>query len=988
MRDRMFAARFGLLIGLLALAACHDAPRKNPFDPELTPGVELSVALDDIAGTVRLTWTPYEGEMPFAEYRVLRNETERTRVETLAVVDEANITSFVDTSLVPNTAYDFRVLVVNSSGYETSSEGVAVEGYEVRPVSLLSWKVDSQQGAVELAWSRYRSGRFEGYRIERRRADEADFSIIAQVSAVGDTIYRDGDLEASLGYFYRIGVAAGGIALESNVSDRMSFGLQNVQIEEVLLDESTGVVYLFWTEYSGPHFQGYRVERRRADEIDFATVGRVENMEEVGFTDGDLEPDVSYAYRIVLEAGDRELVSNIVGPVRYSLSGAELLPVEIDPQAGVVGLRWSRYAGPHFQMYQVRRREVGTVEEVVLGEGTSLADTSFVDRDALANVTYVYTVGVLAADREIVSNSRESRLVLPPVRILTAEFSSVTATATIEWSAYTGPRFRAYQIIRRTEGALPEMVAEIADRAVTSLVDDGLNGNTQYFYKVVVLTERDEEVESGEESGIFHEWLASWPLEVEDGEFVRLYEEPDDRILALISGPHQIRRLLFDVQGTLLDEQVVMRFVKPIQPQTVASIRAEDGRRLLSLELEGRLLILELEENGLPVFDRISLGEFPQPFGEFEKIVSGEIGLVLTSPGEASFDNVTVSIGEQVVLKEDFTTGKPDGWNIWTNAARFDNGSVIFKTTNSFSAHYPVFGVKRDSSWQDFRLEADVVSHGASAGIRIGSPSIRRFSRFALTLDPQTQQVVLLWDFSPTRDSGAQARIDTFEVPLQIHEGIPYRLSLEMVDGQLEAWVRSPVVVWSGIQSENLSSRSSLVTVGDIFVFTVGELPYEISPDGTVHKKGPEFEAPVSEVRVWDDSQLNQWIGVCLPQLSHIRFGTTGVGSRGRLQWSPFDHYAGLGVGSGPGELLLPISFDVGHNQYIIVLDAGNSRLQIFDAAGQYLTQWGRKGEDDGEFNFGKGFWDEDLAGSVLVDRHGYIYVAEPHGKRIQKFSP
>jgi len=113
----MFAIGFGwYLFGLLLLTACHDATRKNPFDPQLTPPVELSVALDDTAGTATLTWMPYAGEQPFAEYRVLRNVTESTRVDTLAVIDEVEQTAFVDSTLAPNTAYEYRVTVVNAGG--------------------------------------------------------------------------------------------------------------------------------------------------------------------------------------------------------------------------------------------------------------------------------------------------------------------------------------------------------------------------------------------------------------------------------------------------------------------------------------------------------------------------------------------------------------------------------------------------------------------------------------------------------------------------------------------------------------------------------------------------------------------------------------------------------------------------------------------------------------------------------------------------------
>jgi len=66
---------WGCWVGLLGvlLVSCHDAPRENPFDPVLTPGVELQVTLDDTAGIATVNWTRYAGNQSFAEYRVLRN---------------------------------------------------------------------------------------------------------------------------------------------------------------------------------------------------------------------------------------------------------------------------------------------------------------------------------------------------------------------------------------------------------------------------------------------------------------------------------------------------------------------------------------------------------------------------------------------------------------------------------------------------------------------------------------------------------------------------------------------------------------------------------------------------------------------------------------------------------------------------------------------------------------------------------------------------
>ena len=68
------------IVPLLALLACsHEASRENPLDPSRSPGVELSVALDDSTGAARLTWTAYAGEEPLAAYWVLRREAELAR---------------------------------------------------------------------------------------------------------------------------------------------------------------------------------------------------------------------------------------------------------------------------------------------------------------------------------------------------------------------------------------------------------------------------------------------------------------------------------------------------------------------------------------------------------------------------------------------------------------------------------------------------------------------------------------------------------------------------------------------------------------------------------------------------------------------------------------------------------------------------------------------------------------------------------------------
>ncbi|NKB70769.1 MAG: hypothetical protein GKR89_27175 [Candidatus Latescibacteria bacterium] len=94
-----------LLLGLLALgllAACHDAGRKNPFDPALTPPVQLQVALDRTAGGAALSWTPYTGDRSFAAYWILRSVQGMVAQDTIRIADPAQ-TTYLDTAIKPDT---------------------------------------------------------------------------------------------------------------------------------------------------------------------------------------------------------------------------------------------------------------------------------------------------------------------------------------------------------------------------------------------------------------------------------------------------------------------------------------------------------------------------------------------------------------------------------------------------------------------------------------------------------------------------------------------------------------------------------------------------------------------------------------------------------------------------------------------------------------------------------------------------------------------
>ena len=171
---RMYALRSGwCLIGLLLLAACHDAPRKNPFDPALTPEVEVTRrALDEKEGTVFLEWTQYSGAQPFKEYRILRKVQGFEAVDTVAFISEVEQTHFTDTDIEPDMDYLYRVAVVNQWGFAVESPEVSVGSFGVNGVDLLETRSDDVRGSISLRWERYAGPDFENYEVWRRSSGQ------------------------------------------------------------------------------------------------------------------------------------------------------------------------------------------------------------------------------------------------------------------------------------------------------------------------------------------------------------------------------------------------------------------------------------------------------------------------------------------------------------------------------------------------------------------------------------------------------------------------------------------------------------------------------------------------------------------------------------------------------------------------------------------------------------------------------------------------
>ncbi len=758
---------------LILLAGCgHDAKRENPLDPQLTPPVTLTASLNDTTGAVTLSWTPYAGDEPFAAYWVLRKARGLEAVDTLASLADETQSTFVDTSLAPDTPVEYRVSIVNTSGLEAPSRERSVTGFSVNAVSLLT-----------------------------------------------------------------------------------------------------------------PQTQ---------------------------------------------------------------------------PDEGTITLQWSTYRDPDFVSYTLLRREVGDDDEESLGTLTSRNDTAFVDRTALHNINYQYSVVVSAAGQTLRGTTAEARLILPGVQLLAPIFDSATASAALTWTPYVGPGFRAYEVRRRT-GVLARVTVEvIEDIADTSTVDDSLLGNTDYIYDIVVQTDRGEQINSVEMSGGIHQFLASWAITSSTRRpFVRLYSQDTGVTAVLVDNPAgdgRVQVIRYDAQGQVVEHWNIV--------EASGLFRAVGASQhfALATDEEGRSLAVFDRDVGtfeIRSFDQVKLTTDPmiEPFpdallGQLE----GEYGTVLSEivllPSRFSdvFSDVAVLRGEEILFRDDFA-----GWPVlfgesyeWAGWELQDAGIVENPGRNFLGGSEGGTARRADETWQgDFRLEADVMGSSVSGpskpAIQIGGDT---YSRFVLGLDIFGQEITLDWYFTPPDSSALETRHERFTAPMVLMGEVPYRLALEMTNGRPRAWVQSFVRGPAPAEVGAIAAAS----LGDGLAVTVDDEAFFIR-DRVVSQAAAPLPGWVGEIRVWE-GRRGQEIGICLPATSLIQTGTIPDGTAD--EWPLLlTRDIGPAIGGQEGLLSYPVSFDVGPDGRFYVLDAGSSRVLVFDRTRRFLTKWGSRGDGDGEFDLG-----------------------------------
>ncbi len=227
----------------------------------------------------------------------------------------------------------------------------------------------------------------------------------------------------------------------------------------------------------------------------------------------------------------------------------------------------------------------------------------------------------------------------------------------------------------------------------------------------------------------------------------------------------------------------------------------------------------------------------------------------------------------------------------------------------------------------------------------------------------------------------------------------PFRVRLGVQEGDLivDAPANRLTPVWEENPQEAYPWVSVVTVDGQHLVALGNQVQVTTSRGSTV----PVFtddaiDAAISDIGTWESAEGNEAsptfrpTAICAPDQHQVFLGGLQSGRVPSFVVQDGRRLVGLStaLGSGKGNLLFPLSATGSPDGRVYVLDAGNSRIQVFTETGEYLTQWGTRGSAPGEFDFGEGLKGTDYAGSIAVDDDGFIYVWDAGNRRIQKYAP
>lgn len=481
---------FILVIGLsiLFLSSCSERDPLNPYDPEVEASF-ATVILREVfvleMHKIELSWSA--GSKYYTKYLIERAE-ENSAFSQIAQVPN-NTLSFVDTLVNNETSYSYRILgMADELCGEYSNIRTANISLDLFSLFNILAIDDSH---IKLEWDYANRDIFSfqnhanfGISIERK-TDDINFEEIARVSA--DTrIFTDSKLSSDKMYTYRLRYY-----LNQSFSDYVtSDTIHTVAIQppnslslEIITENSMKISWLDNCTFE----TGFRIESK-TEETDFEIVAEI-GENNTNYLISDLNYNETYFFRIFAFTDyNNSDYSEIVSTKIELQPPTNLTSNLISDQE--IQLLWIDNC--HFETgYIIERHDSGSQ---FLPIATLQANSqSFLDETIIYGLEYTYRV--IANSQNFESDiSNETNQLVEIFAPSNLESIAVNSSILLTWNDNTNIE-KNYVIERRNNESDFEQIS-ILDSNSNSFVDENIETNILYFYRVKAVTENNESIYS------------------------------------------------------------------------------------------------------------------------------------------------------------------------------------------------------------------------------------------------------------------------------------------------------------------------------------------------------------------------------------------------------------------------------------------------------------------------------------------------------------
>ena len=479
----------------------------------------LMAVASDSTIEINLSWqAPADtGDSAITGYRIERSQGDGSGTFDIVEASHAS-TSYtdMDSSLLANTQYSYRVSAINDQGTGIASEiaSATTLSAPLAPTGLMAVASDSTI-EISLSWQAptgIGSTAITGYQIERSQGDGSGTFDIVEASHP-DTSYTDMDssLLANTQYSYRVSAindAGTGVASEI-ASATVSLPPAAPTGLMAVASDSTIEISLSWqapADIGSTAITGYQIERSQGDGS--GTFDIVEaSHPSTSYTDMDssLLASTQYSYRVsAINDGGTGVASDIESATTVAVLAPSGLTITHTRTGNTITLNWALTSdGGEAVTYRLQRSRETAGSDRLIRENTILlpaADdsvTMYVDTDTVSTRNYIYGImasnsaGAVAAATQTRGDFSLATVPSAPLNLMLDGVTATTVSLVWEEPADDGVSGRAnallaYQI-ERAEGLSEGVFMAFplhTDTETAAYTDTTALAGTTYRYRV------------------------------------------------------------------------------------------------------------------------------------------------------------------------------------------------------------------------------------------------------------------------------------------------------------------------------------------------------------------------------------------------------------------------------------------------------------------------------------------------------------------------